>query len=209
MKIGLSNVHHVPVWKFDDRATFSLWNYRDAKIYEDVLRWERQGSIDHVSIKGIELSYAKAKCLLSEWCVWRKYYLPPFSLNDKIVLDVGAGSGETAYFYLKHGANKVICIENGAQHPEDLECLYINKKKLNIEIYPESFKLEHLQLPHDFLKIDIDGGEEIMLDYDLSKLKPCIIEVESNELTDKFIAKGFHIVRWLNKDLGLSIVGKW
>lgn len=51
---------------------------------------------------------------LSEYTKWKKWYLPPDhrkGIKGQVVLDVGAGCGETAYFFLKNGASKVISIE--------------------------------------------------------------------------------------------------
>jgi hypothetical protein len=42
--------------------------------------------------------------IYSELDQFEKYYLPPFPLKNKKVLDLGACCGETAYFYLQHGA---------------------------------------------------------------------------------------------------------
>ena len=41
---------------------------------------------------------------------WEEWYLPS-SLSGKKVLDVGARWGDTAAFFMKHGASKVIMIE--------------------------------------------------------------------------------------------------
>src|SRR5207245_11276968 len=49
--------------------------------------------------------------LEKELVEWHKWYLPQKSIEGKTVLDVGAGCGETAFFYLKHGAQHVICVE--------------------------------------------------------------------------------------------------
>lgn len=49
--------------------------------------------------------------LATEWKIWEKYYLPPFPLYGKTILDVGAGCGETAFFYILYGAKKIIAIE--------------------------------------------------------------------------------------------------
>ncbi len=117
---------------------------------------------------------------------WEKYYLPNFSLEGKTVLDVGAGAGETALFYLKHGAKKVIAIEI---NPFAIHCLAFNVmiKKLNIEISPVPFKLEHITEEVDFMKCDIEGGEKILLNSD--KLPPSIIEVNGKELITQFVEK--------------------
>src|SRR5437867_10380800 len=38
--------------------------------------------------------------------LWHKWYLPPDGVEGKIVVDMGAGCGETAQFYLLHGAKQ-------------------------------------------------------------------------------------------------------
>lgn len=51
-----------------------------------------------------------ANLMLKEWDVWKKHYITPFPLKGKTVLDIGAGSSETALLCL-HGASKVIAME--------------------------------------------------------------------------------------------------
>jgi hypothetical protein len=40
----------------------------------------------------------------------------------------------------------------------------------------ESFSAKHLDMEFDFMKVDVEGGEEILLDVDRGKLKPCVVE---------------------------------
>ena len=47
---------------------------------------------------------------MRELSVYRMFYLP-IPVRGKVVLDVGAGEGETALFYLANGAKHVICVE--------------------------------------------------------------------------------------------------
>src|SRR6059036_536600 len=44
--------------------------------------------------------------------IWHQWYLPPDGVEGKTVVDMGAGCGETAQFYLLHGAKHVIAIES-------------------------------------------------------------------------------------------------
>jgi SAM-dependent methyltransferase len=126
--------------------------------------------------------------LANEWRTWEKYYLPAFSLSEKTVLDVGAGCGETAFFYLLYGARKIVAIEPDRKV---LECLKENVTRNNwdVEIIPEAFKLEHLNIPHDFMKMDIEGHEKELLK--ASTIKPCLVEVHNDDLRRKLEEKGF------------------
>lgn len=140
--------------------------------------------------------------IIAEWYVWKKYYLPNFSLKGKIVLDVGAGCGETAHFYFLHGAKKVFAIEPDAGATRLLE-KNASANGWKIEIIHDSFRLEHLRLPHDYMKMDIEGFEVILLKFQ-SCLKPCVIEVHNQELIDKLGSKfGLHVVRQMAPGIAL------
>src|SRR6266571_462931 len=79
--------------------------------------------------------------------MWHESYLPV----QGTVVDMGAGCGETAFFYLHHGAEHVVCIEPS---PAALACLRENfGNDPRVTILP--FKIGHL-------KVDIEGGEEGM-----------------------------------------------
>lgn len=53
------------------------------------------------------------------------------------------------------------------------------------------FQLSDLDLDCDFVKIDIEGYEEELLDVDIKK--PVVLEVHGLQLRDKFRAKGYSI----------------
>jgi len=115
-------------------------------------------------------------------------YTPPFSIEGRVVLDVGAFCGDSALFFFKLGVRRVICIE---PYFSDLLRATVEKRKLNVEIVPEKFRLDHLSKYHDFCKVDIEGYEEAILDVDPRRLKPTIIEVHGRQLLDKFLARGW------------------
>lgn len=125
--------------------------------------------------------------ILDETTDWEQHYLP-INIKNKTVLDVGAGAGETARFYLQHGASKVICIE---PNPHAYRYLLQNAQTHPIIPYQEFFCLKHLDLPYDFAKIDIEGYEEILLDAEIKK--PMVVEVHSVLLAEKFRAKGWRV----------------
>ena len=123
---------------------------------------------------------------------WMRYYVPPFDLRRATILDIGAGCGETAKFFLEQlGVERVICIEN---NPEALVYLEKNAESHSIDVVPESFRNAHLfKYQHDFMKCDIEGYEAIILRDDvLEKYQvPCVLEVHSSYLRDEFRDKGF------------------
>jgi hypothetical protein len=46
---------------------------------------------------------------IGEYADWETFYLP-VNVKGLTVLDVGAGEGETARFYLEHGAKKLFAL---------------------------------------------------------------------------------------------------
>lgn len=122
---------------------------------------------------------------------WDRDYKPPFSLNGKTVLDIGAGCGETAKFFLDSGAEHVICVEN---NPTCIKYLKTNATKFPITVVPEAFRNEMLEIPHDYMKMDIEGYEALLFEGEqINNYKnPCVIEVHNLHLIEKFRKNGFH-----------------
>lgn len=60
----------------------------------------------------------------------------------------------------------------------------------NLDSINDVFRLEHLSIPHDFLKIDCEGGETILFNYEGS-LGPCVIESHSTGTTRELMSR-FH-----------------
>ena len=190
-KLGLSRRRKVPVFHIfgktflPHRGLHLMVRFRWLKIISE--------TDESVILEGcgqrLRLLTPHALYVIREWDMWKKYYLPNSSLNEKTVLDVGAGCGETAFFYFLHGAKKVIAIESSIKA---VECLKENARTngWNIEIIPHSFKLEHLKIPHDFMKMDIERGERELLKFPIIT-KPCVVEVHNNQLKRKFERRGF------------------
>lgn len=88
--------------------------------------------------------------LRTELAEWHDYYLP--IAEGSTVLDVGAGCGETARFYLMHGAARVIAIESD---PAAYRCLLRNFQPLGARVLP-------IRAEVGKIKIDIEGAEENM-----------------------------------------------
>jgi 16S rRNA G966 N2-methylase RsmD len=187
VKFGLSERKHLPVVKVG-KVSYPIWKFRYAK---------RIGNM----ITALCLDEWGKTIIYTEFEQFEKYYLPPFPLKHKTVLDVGACCGETAYFYIQHGAEKVICIE---PDPTRAELILRNKQNLNlnIELINDFFAPKHLSLNHDFIKCDIEGHEIALIPY-AKNLKPCLVEAHGQNVQEQFEKNGFHIVFRQNSNLSL------
>jgi hypothetical protein len=80
-----------------------------------------------------------------------------------------------------------------------------DRLSLNLELYAEPFKPEkHLLLEHDFIKMDIEGYEMLLLPY-LKNCKPCVVETHNSCLKEEFEKLGFKFIRNLSNATGFEI----
>jgi hypothetical protein len=119
---------------------------------------------------------------------WRDFYLP-VSVKNKTVLDVGANQGDSAKFFIDNGASKVIAIECCDKAFQYLAA----NAKLHPQIVPihKRFDLSDLDREFDFLKVDIEGYEYVLLDRLLST--PAVLEVHGLPLIERFRNAGYKI----------------
>jgi hypothetical protein len=180
VKIGLSRRKHLPVLKIGN-CTFAIWDYKKVR------------SIEKTGLKLDDWGVA----VMNELSDFEEHYLPPFPLKGKTVLDIGACCGETAWFFLKHGADKVICIES---NPARAKLIEDNKKnlKLNIEVIHDVFRIKYLSLPHDFVKCDIESYEIDLIPH-LKTMKPCVVEIHGPWIKDQFEKNGFHAITQMTR----------
>lgn len=118
-----------------------------------------------------------------------QYYLPPGGVEGKTVLDLGGGCGETAKFFLDHGAKKVIVVEPNPLCFDFLD--YNAERHEELVVLKEKAKLPHLGLVCDLVKMDIEGYEAMFLPY-LDDLNiDIVLEAHSNYIVDQFLLRGF------------------
>ena len=108
--------------------------------------------------------------LATELSIWKQFYLPPSP--NQIIIDVGAGCGESAWLYYRYAHPKqVISIE---PDKDRFKLLEINSKSnrwpnhilINDILRPEHFTTDYLGLGKcTFAKIDIEGAEKDFIDY--------------------------------------------
>lgn len=104
-----------------------------------------------------------AKTLLNEKRLWGLWYGSDFI--GKKVLDVGSGAGETASYFFNHGASQVIGIEADTKTNRYADY----NRQVNswtAFFFNKYFEPSDLKFQHDFLKMDIEGGELALLDYE-------------------------------------------
>jgi hypothetical protein len=142
-----------------------------------------------IALSGWSFSNFRVGMIKTETSDWEKHYLP-VDLRGKVVLDIGAGEGETAMFFLKHGASKVVCVESC---PDAYTYLAVNQRNHphRITAINSKFQISQLNIAHDFLKMDIEGYEEVLLGVKL--VTPAAVEVHGLQLSDKFEAAGWRI----------------
>jgi len=197
-KLGLSRKKHLPIlWLFDHtylphEALKLMWSLRNFRIIEE--------TSEDILLKCGKFFLRAPRYYantLREWPIWEKHYLPNFPLHGKAVLDVGAGAGETALLYFLHGAESVVCVEpNNSAVPYLSENILINEWKALI--IQEPFCLKHLKIPHDFMKMDIEGAEDMLLNANYDK--PCVIEVHNRDILKQFLNNGFKVVHSTSPD---------
>lgn len=119
---------------------------------------------------------------------WVSHYLPIKPRGNR-VLDIGAGWGETIFFYSKHGYQVTTAIEI---NPVNVSCLRSNQVRHDwrVQIIDRRFDiadLHNLAESYDFVKMDIEGWEYDLLD--LQTLPPIILETHSDLTTAEFLKK--------------------
>lgn len=139
----------------------------------------------------VRLSRLRAGLLLYEWSIWESHYAPTFGVAGKTVLDIGAGDGETAFFYFSKGAGRVICVEPDEARAGLLR-QNVERNHWNCQVLSERFSPAHLSLPFDFCKMDCEGCESSLLALD--RLPPIVVEVHDEAVKTALLARfGMHV----------------
>jgi hypothetical protein len=171
----------------------SNWNVLALDSETIVLEHKLDGTV-------LSLPRPYGVALLGEYKAWEEWYLPEGGLRGKTVLDVGAGGGESAWFFLAHSAGRVIGIEPSVSAFESLKS---NAVLNHWNVTPVGAKFTPSMLssyPHDFLKFDAEGAEVLLLDDSVKALGPCRIELHGN-----MIGRQAHV--GIIRKFGLSHIG--
>ncbi len=127
-----------------------------------------------------------------------------FSFKNKIVLDLGADYGSTAWFFGENGASKVVAVEGDKLFFKRLQKFsqryhYIVPIELVINSGEDIKRLISMYSP-DIVKVDIEGAERFLIDFSgecLNMVKEWLIETHdpnlSRKIVEKFAAVGFAV----------------
>lgn len=161
-----------------------------------------RGGLTTLSIGGglLTMHTPRAATVIWEWFeIWERYYLPSFDLKGKTVLDVGAGCGETACFFLRHGAKKVICVEIDSDQNKLTQFNSVING-WNVEVVGRGFELEDLRSDVDYMKMDCEGCEAALLLGRETPVFPHVIELHGQELLSGFMRTGRYRVAIAGKN---------
>jgi precorrin-6B methylase 2 len=147
------------------------------------------------------------------WDYFSRGIIPPIYLEDydshwgftdfknKVILDLGADYGSTAYYFLQKGAGMVIAVEGNDELFEKLKRNF----KDNPKVIPIHMKISRGQQVEelidkyrpDLVKVDIEGAEIYILNADVKKVKEWLIETHTDDVYDAlhefFLKNGFTV----------------
>ncbi len=187
----LGRVYNALVGRVPELLQYSPWR-TELKI----LHWGDDVSFTDGQFT-LKITKEYALILLKELHNWNQWY-GNGDFSNKIVMDAGAGCGETIYWYAKHGCRNFVAIESNQK------CIrYLEENSRvngwNTKIINDFFNIEHLKITHDYLKLDVEGGEKTLLDDSVTpellgsfvvELHPSFIGVETCQmLIEKFHLK--------------------
>jgi len=153
------------------------------------------------------MSRDRAGMMLYEWGTWARYYAPrPFDFRGKTILDVGAGEGETVELYRQRGAARFICVEPDAIRAGKLRA-NSERNKWDAEIFEEPFSRKFLQMRFDFMKMDCEGCESLLIGTDVAF--PAVLETHGDTTADFLKMKGFSALKTAGNSALLSNVANF
>lgn len=205
-QLKLSSRLKVPVWKVLDHS-FGLWDRAGAEKAARLVNEfkEYEGGFPVVTLFGAKLKmpgYLRNFVLVRyDSPLWPRFYNPPFSCEGKTILDAGAGFGETAAYFISKGASKVICVESD---PLAVKLLRENALRNGFRVEIKERRFELGDLDHvDFAKIDIEGGESILVGKGRVEI-PCVMETHAGVVKSALCQdQGFHEIYRANERLSL------
>jgi predicted RNA methylase len=140
----------------------------------------------------------------------------PINVQGKTIIDFGADYGSTAYYFMRKGALRVICVEGNPTLYRQLQA--------NMRFLPNCVAVyKNIESPDDFsqvlvntaetVKIDIEGAEKHLMEVQPSLLQQhyeWIIELHRNldkkRFTRHFQIAGFDVVNVFPYGFGLTII---
>lgn len=150
-------------WVLTHRSTFGMLT-DNTLIDVDGIPWPN-GKMILLMPDGTKMQMTKERGIqfLCEVAAWNAWYLPDCSLQGATVIDGGSGCGESDYYFRKHGAVKVIGVEIREDCVRDHRANASLNHWQGSEVINAPFDPEQLKRPHTFVKLDVEGGEKLLL----------------------------------------------
>jgi hypothetical protein len=193
VKFGLSNKKHLPVIWVAGMTNFHPFRLDLFLRYRGFTLTKIDDQHFVIGKNGLEfvLTPHYASIVITELINWKRDYKFPSSLKNKTILDIGAGCGESIFYFALKGCRNFIAIEPNTECAKLLE-KNAEHNSLNVKVYNDFFNRSHLAETFDLIKCDCEGGESILLEHQISK--PISLEVHGLDLIKKFHEKGFKAI---------------
>jgi len=116
------------------------------------------------------------------------------SFEGKSILDIGADWGSTVYYFLQHGAKKVVAVEGDKKQASELFANFNNT--LNVVCVEmmvksaEQFEQLISKYKPDIVKCDIEGDERFLLNVPvetIASVEEWLLETHSHDVHQKFL----------------------
>jgi hypothetical protein len=132
---------------------------------------------------GLEFSNERWRMIADEWDLWKRCYTPSITSlsKDSLILDAGAGEGETVLFYYLLGFRNFHCVELDSTAFRTLKANVANFSGARFDLQNRKFQAEDVQ-GVEFAKIDVEGGEVELLHADLSSIREIVLETHGIEI---------------------------
>jgi len=116
------------------------------------------------------------------------------SFEGKTILDIGADWGSTTYYFLQHGAKKIVAVEGDRKKALELFANYNHVANVVcIEMLiksAEQFEQLIFKYKPDIVKCDIEGDERYLLNVPVATIASIgewLLETHSDDLHQKFL----------------------
>jgi hypothetical protein len=186
VRLRLSSKKRIPLLVISDREYYP-WQIPDyMRLHKQIARM--------VHSLGFEFSHGRIQMLHRELKSWRKCYVPLLfePSDDPLILDAGAGEGETIMFYYLLGFRRFRCVELNKLFFKRLNSNVAKLGDADVHSFNRGFAA-HDVYGVDFAKIDVEGGEAKLIEADNRKL-PKEIVVETHSLAvQKLLPQSFNL----------------
>jgi len=166
------------------RREYYPWQLLGAVSFWLAIRRLRRIATKHDFI----LTDDRVMWLAPEWEEWKKFYTPSLKLSsDSLILDAGAGEGETILLLYLRGFRNFRCVESDASAFNLLQRNVGRLPDASFDLRNKMFGIEDLN-GVAFAKIDIEGGEIELLKLEKKNFPAeIVVEIHNPTIEKQFL----------------------